>query len=384
MALGLVIGVASITLTVATGEGARRAVERAFRSMLGDMDVILVMPGGSASRGMAVSGVKTLSLDDAQAIATEVANVRAVGTEQSAFNTLIQANGKNAPTFLFGTSANWRGIRGDALAAGRFFSPDDDRKLARVVVLGADVGRQFFPDGNAVGSRVRIAGTDFAVIGVLAPNGAGPGGISMDNIVYVPIETTRRRVLNRDYLDLISAKLVDERRWRTTQADIVALLRRRHALQGTQLDDFRSTSPEAMIARVTDVNTTLRKALIGVGALALAIGGAVVANLMIAAAVTRQREIAVRRAVGATRNAVLRLFWVEAIEVSLLAAATGVAIAYLLVRMGGGMMRMQLAMSWPIAFGSALLATLVGMLAGYYPARRAASLSPARVLRDTG
>jgi putative ABC transport system permease protein len=256
--------------------------------------------------------------------------------------------------------------------------------MARVAVLGADGARQFFPDGNAVGSRMRIAGIEFTVVGVLAANGAGPGGISMDNLVYVPIQTSRRRVLNREHLDLISAKLVDAQRWPTTQRAIAALVRRRHGLQGAQLNDFRASSPESMIARVTDVNTTLRKALLAVGALALAIGGAVVANLMFAAATSRQREIATRRAVGATRAAVMRLFWAEAIMVSLIAGVAGLGLALAVVRAGATMMRMEMAMSWSTAVGSALLAVFVGVLAGYYPARKAASVSPAVALREPG
>jgi putative ABC transport system permease protein len=386
MSLGLIVGVASITLTVATGEGARRAVQKGFKAMVGALDVLFVQPGGTAQRGMASvqTSVASLSEADANAIAASVPNVRAVGAQQSEFGAAIEANGHNGTTALLGSTPNWAMIRGDSIAEGAYFSDQANQEMARVAVIGADVAREYFGGASAIGQHVRVKGIDFEVVGVLATNGAGPGGASMDNLVYVPLATAERRVFNRDNLSIISVKLIDQSRWSETQDAVTKLLRERHAKSGDELNDFRVSSPQAMIARAANVDTTLRKALLWVGALSLLIGGVVIANLMFAGTVSRSREIATRRAVGASRTAVLRQFWAEAFLVSVFAAVVGAGLALLVTEGGARLMRMQLAVSWPVTLGAIGATVLIGALAGYFPARRAATIPPAVALRDAG
>ncbi|HXY29542.1 MAG TPA: ABC transporter permease [Gemmatimonadaceae bacterium] len=382
MAIPLVVGVVAILLTVATSEGTRRAVEKSFRAMIGALDVLLVQPGGIAQRGMATmeSAITTLTPADAEALAASVPNVRSVGGVQSAFSVPVEANGRTETTVLFAATANWASIRGDSVAKGTWFGEADNAALARVIVLGADLARALFPSGDAVGSHVRLRGIDFGVIGVLAPNGAGPGGASMDNLAYIPLATGQRRVFNRDHLSLVSVKLVNPGKWPETEGAVVALLRQRHGTRAG-LDDFRVSSPQAMIARVAGIDTMLRRSLIGIGLLALAIGGIVIAAVMNSAASSRSGEIAVRRAVGATRGDVMRLFWAEAWLVSATAAVAGVVLGVAATGVGASAMRLPLAISWPITFGAAAVCLGIGALAGYYPARRASRLSPADVLR---
>jgi putative ABC transport system permease protein len=385
MGLGLIIGIVSIMLTVATGEGTRRSVEQAVKSMVGDLDVLFVQPGGAAQRGMATmqSATTTLTMDDAQAIARNVPNVRMVGMQQSAQGSSIEANGKSGTTFLFGVTGNWQAIRGDSVAAGAFFTDADGASLSRVVVIGADVAKEFFPAMDPVGQRLRIRGLDFVVTGVLAPNGAGPGGASMDALAYIPLETARRRVFNRDALSLVSVKLVDASKWPETQEAVTALVRQRHGLQGAALNDFRVSSPQAMMARMANIDTTLRRSLLWVGGFAILIGAVVVANLMFAATTARRREIAMRRAVGARRADILAQFWVESTLVSLVAAATGIVIGTGIIAAGTRMTRIPLAVSWPITLGTAAITIALGAVAGYFPARRAATLSPSEALRES-
>jgi len=386
MSLGLIVGVASITLTVATGEGSRRAVQKAFKSMVGALDVLFVQPGGTAQRGMASvqTSVASLSEGDADAIAASIPNVRAVGSQQSEFGAAIEANGHNGTTALLGSTPNWAMIRGDSIAEGTYFSDQQNQEMARVAVIGADVAREYFGSTSAIGQHVRVRGIDFEIVGVLATNGAGPGGASMDNLVYVPLATAARRVFNRDNLSIISVKLNDASRWKETAAAVTELVRQRHGKSGDELNDFRVSSPQAMISQAANVDTTLRKALLWVGGLSLLIGGVVIANLMFAGTVSRSREIATRRAVGASRTAVLRQFWAEAFLVSVFAAVVGAGLALLVTEAGARMMRMQLAVSWPVTLGAIGATVLIGALAGYFPARRAATIPPAVALRDAG
>jgi putative ABC transport system permease protein len=386
MGSGFLIGVVAITLTQATGDGARLAVRRSFRAMIGDLDVLLVQPGGVAQRGRAnlETTITTLVPGDAEAIRQSVPNVRDVGVSQVALDVTVEAGGKSGSVPLFATSPNWAAIRGDSLRSGAFFSEADEASLNRVAVIGSDVARDYFPAGRAVGEHLRLKGLDFTVVGVIAPNGPGPGGISMDNIAYIPVATARRRVLNRDFLNIIDVKLADPSRWAETTDAVRTLVRQRHGAAGSQLDDFRVASPEAMMARLSGVDTTLRKALSWTGALALLIGGVVVANLMFAAATTRRSEIAVRRAVGATERDILYQFWSEATWIAGGAALLGALLANAAVLAGARAMRLTLAVSWPTTVGVIALTLAVGMLAGYLPARRASRIPPADLLRSAG
>jgi putative ABC transport system permease protein len=393
MGLGFLIGTASITLTVATGQGARRAVEQRFRSMIGALDVLLVMQGGGADRAMVHlrSTIPTLTTGDAAAIARAVPNVRDVGGEQVGLQEVIEAAGRNGVTNILGTTSNWAAIHGDSLVAGSYYTDAEQGALARVAVLGADVAREYFGGNNAVGQSIRVRGVDLQVIGVLAPTG-GAGGVgggatnapNLDNVVYVPLATSQRRLFNRDYLNLVSVKLVRRDRAVETQRAVEALLRTRHGKTGKELDDFRVMSPDAMIARVAGVDSMLRRALLWVGALALVIGGVVVANLIVAATVSRSREIGTRRAVGATRADVLRQFWAEAVLVATGAAVCGAAVAVALTVLGARAMRMPLVLSWPVTLGTVAATIAIGAVAGYFPARRAATVPPGVAMRDAG
>ena len=385
MGVGVCLGVVAIMLTVATGDGTRRAIQRSFKAMIGSLDVLLVLPGGPAQRGMATmqSAVTTLTPADVDALRA-VPNVGDVGAEQSQPNALLQAAGKEGVTFLFGASPNWRAIRSDSVAAGRFYGEDDDRAMSRVIVLGADVARDFFGGPReAMEQSVRVSGIEFQVIGVLAPNGAGPGGISMDNLVYIPLRTSSRRVFNRDYLSTVSVKLRAANRWAETQAAVERVLSERHGVAAEALPDFRVSSPQAMIARVANVDTTLRRSFLWVGVLAMFIGGVVIANLMFAAATTRQREIAIRRAVGANRRQIRSQFWTEALLIATIAAIAGDVIGLVLISAAGSMMRIPMAASWFVALVAVAASMIIGAAAGWLPARRAAALQPTLALRDT-
>ncbi len=384
MGLTLTIGVLAITLTVATGEGARKGVEKSFRSMLGAFDVLLIQPGGPAMRGMARPGssVATLTPDDIRAISTQVPNVRDVSMAQTGFRATLDVAGKSGTTTIFGVTPNWFALRGDAFVAGMPFTNDDDNSMARVAVVGADIARIYY-GGDAVGQHIRVSGSDFQIVGVLAPHGAGPGGASLDNVVDVPLETTRRRVFNRDNIELATLKLARPADWAATQAAVTTLLRERHGIRPPTLDDFQVTSPEALITRYAKVDSTLRRAFFWVGFLALAIGGVVVASLMFTAASTRRSEIGTRRAVGATHGDILAQFWMEAVMIACLAGLTGAVLGVALTQAGARMMRIPLAVSWPVTIGAMAVTFGVGVLAGYFPARRAASESPASALRTS-
>jgi ABC-type antimicrobial peptide transport system permease subunit len=388
MGLGLAIGAASITVTLAAGEGARRKVEERLRVMIGELDVLLIVQGGPADRGTShlESSVTTLVREDAAAIASSVANVRSVVAEQIELGAVIEANGKNSTASITGATPNFAIVRGDSLAEGAVYSEADEAALERVAVIGWDVAKEFFPEGNAVGQRMRLRGVEFSIVGVLAERGGATNPLSamffnVDYVIYVPLATAQRRLLNREHLNMIRAKLDQDTRWPETQAAVEAILRERHAIATNDQDDFRVISPEAMIARSEGVTTPLRRAVLWIGGLSLLIGGVVIANLMFAATAARSREIGTQRAVGASRTDVLRQFWAEAVLVAAGAALTGTIVAAAWTAIGSRFLNKAMVIDWPLTIGTVLASVGVGVVAGYFPARRAATVPPATALR---
>jgi putative ABC transport system permease protein len=383
---GLIIGVVAITLSVASGEGARRAVMQQWRAMVGNLDALFISPGGAAQRGMATmeNSTATLTPDDAIAVRAGVPNVNDVAIEQSAFSVGVEANGRNGTTALLGVSPNWSALRGDRIAQGAMFTAQQNDEVARVAVIGDDLAKLYFAGGSAVGQRIKVSGIDLEVVGVLERNGAGPGGASMDNLVLIPINTSARRVFNRANINQIRVQMVDPSKSDETSAAVTALLRQRHQLAEGQLDDFRISTPRAMMARRQNVDSSLRRTILSVGVLVLVLGGVMVANLMYASTADRTPEIGMRRAVGAKRGDILRQFWAEAAGVSILSGVLGVLLSLVAVVVGSRVLHYPLAVSWPVT-GMALAATIIiGLAAGYFPAHRASAMSPADVLRRQG
>jgi putative ABC transport system permease protein len=204
---------------------------------------------------------------------------------------------------------------------------------------------------------------------------------NVDYVIYVPLATAQRRLLNREHLNMVRVKLADNARWAETESAVEALLRERHAIGATDQDDFRVISPAMMIKRSAGVTTPLRRAVLWIGALALLIGGVVIANLMFAATTARSREIGTQRAVGASRADVLRQFWAEAVLVATGAAVTGTIVAAAWSAIGTRFLDKSLVIDWPSTLATIVAAIMVGVVAGYFPARRAATVPPAVALR---
>jgi len=181
---------------------------------------------------------------------------------------------------------------------------------------------------------------------------------------------------------MIRLKLGPDARWTETQAAVEAILRERHGIVSNEPDDFRVMSPQAMIARSAGVTTPLQRALLWIGALSLVLGGIVIANLMFAAAAARSREIGTQRAVGASRRDVLGQFWAEAVTVSIVSAIAGTVVAAGWALIGIRFLHKALVLEWPTTLATIFAAVAIGALAGYFPARRAATVPPAVALRN--
>jgi putative ABC transport system permease protein len=384
MTIGVAVGIASLTTLTSVGEATKRQTLREFKNMVGTFDVVNVSPGGGRTRGMpSLTTVEpTLKFADAAAIAAEVPGVRQVAEVQNAFDIDVKYRDRTTASAMYGISANWLEMHSYFVEAGNLISVDDIQSLARIAVIGPDVVRDLFPGEEPLGKQIRVGTVPFQVQGVLESRGAGPGGSSLDNIVFIPVTTASKRLFNRDYLTTITVQLEDPDDPDPVVEGITALLRERHGIVPPGEDDFTINNPRAAALRVSSVRSTLTAVLAGTAAIATLIGGTVIMGLMLVAVSERRREIGVRRAVGASRGDVLSQFLVEAALVSVLGGVAGVAIgvgAAVAVAMQRALPPVVL---WQAVGGALALSVVIGLVFGLQPAWKAARVDPIDALRS--
>jgi putative ABC transport system permease protein len=383
MMAGLAIGLAVLTAANSVGESTRQQTAKRVKNMLRSFDTVIIRPGASRTRGMvSVTNVPpTLKFEDAAAIAAELPEVSRVALLQNAFDIDVKAGDRTDTTAVFGVSTAWLSIQGDQAVSGRLVTDDDVAAHARVALLGSDVAKELFPDRSPVGQTIQLAGVPFVVIGALATRGAGPGGASLDDLIIIPVTTAATRLFNRDYLTMLIAQLKDPDRSDAALVRIGALLRQRHHLAPEALDDFSLANPKAVAARVTQVNSTLSRLVWGSGLLMTAIGTAMVIGIMLASVSERRAEIGVRRAIGATRGDVMRQLLLEALWAStaggIIGIAAGSTIAILMTRV----QQLTTVVSDSFLATAVSVAMGIGILAGLYPAWKAAHVDPVTALR---
>ena len=254
--------------------------------------------------------------------------------------------------------------------------------MARVVVIGLDIEKELFPGEDPIGKQLRIANVPFQIKGVLTSRGVGPGGSTMDSIVFIPVTTAAKRLFNRDYLTTINLQLKDPDNPDAAIDEIRSILRTRHNIVPPVEDNFMIRNPRATAVQVSDVRDTLSIILTGVAAIAMLIGGTVIMSLMLIAVSERRNEIGVRRAIGATRNDVMVQFLMEAATISLVGGIIGVGLGVA----GGVLAAVQQDLTpvimWSTIAGATFLSVAVGLVFGLQPAWKAANTDPIEALRS--
>ena len=363
--LGVIIGVSAVVAMLAIGEGSQKQVVASIETM--GSNLLFVRPGAPGTR-MRGSAIATLTTADAEAIA-ELDNVAAAVPVRSGRETL-RAGALDYQTTVDGVSADWPVAQNWKMAQGTFFSGEDQIAYHAVVVLGATVANNLFPEGDPIGNYVFIGGAPFEVAGVLAPKGATAWGQDMDDVVLVPITTGMMRLFGQNYLSSITIAVTDTKRIAETEAAAQTLVLSRH---GTE--DFQIRNTASLLESVEETQSTFAMLLGSIAAISLLVGGIGVMNIMLVNVSERTREIGVRMATGARRSDIMVQFNTEALVVGglggLIGLALGLAISLTLERFG---MSISITPEPAIlAFGSALA---IGLIFGYLPARKAARLDP--------
>ena len=364
--LGIVIGVSSVITMLAIGDGAKQAVLTRISAM--GTNLLLVRPIAPTRRGVGGS-VATLIPDDAQALAT-LPNVLAAVPELGGSVTM-RVGSADYQTSATGTTATFPLARGWWPSQGIFFSDDDVRSYAAVVVLGQTVVDNLFgKNEDPIGKYVVLNNVLFQTIGVMAPRGAAAGGQDQDDVVLLPLTTGSLRLFGARFLRNITVAVDDVNLIDETQDAVTALLQQRHGAL-----DFQIRNMASIIETASETQNTLTVLLASVAAISLLVGGIGVMNIMLVSVTERTREIGIRMATGARMRNILQQFLTEALVVSVLGGAIGVALGLLaavVVQAFGTPIQFSLA-PVALAFGCALA---IGLVFGYFPARKAAQVDP--------
>ena len=379
--LGIVIGVAAVIAMVAIGKGAQNSISERIAGL--GTTLLTVRPGSRRGFGVATESNEKLTIEDAQALAERGKYFAAVGPEINK-RLLLQFGALNAQTQITAATPQWLEIRKYTLAGGRFFNEAEDAGIRRVAVLGSAVienlGLQT-PEA-IIGENVRIGGLQFEVVGVLESKGQSGGfGNNPDDVVIIPLATGRYRLMGTPEVNNIAVLATTEEEIPQAQAEIQSILRREHRLTADKRDDFDIRNQAEFLNTFAETTKTFTFLLAGIAAVSLLVGGIGIMNIMLVSVTERTREIGVRKALGATKVAILFQFLIEAIVLCLLGGLIGVVLgaggAYALSSLGG--------FNTTVDVSSVILAFVfsgtVGVLFGVWPARRAAALDPIVALR---
>ncbi|MDP7153968.1 MAG: FtsX-like permease family protein, partial [Gammaproteobacteria bacterium] len=265
---------------------------------------------------------------------------------------------------------------------GDVITQDDIASLARVAVIGQDIVTGLFPDEDPIGKQIRIGNVPFAVKGVLVSRGAGPGGGSLDGVLFIPVTTASKRLFQRDYLTTITAQLYDPSRPGPSIESIKTILRERHGIVPPGEDDFTISDPRASAEQVEEVSSTLATILTGVAIIAMIIGGTVIMSLMLIAVSERRREIGVRRAVGATRADVMLQFLIEAATVSVVGGLMGITLGVGGATLTALQQELPPVLLWDTIGLAVCVSVGIGLIFGLQPAWKAANIDPIDALQS--
>ncbi len=378
--LGIIIGVAAVIVMMGLGAGARQSITSRIQSL--GTNVITISSGSFQQGGVRMGGgaTTTLTAADGHAILTEIPNVVAVSPGLNTRQQIVAPVG-NWQTQVQGTGASLPVVRAWPVDLGSFLDESNVARADKVAVLGAVTRNQLFGDNaDPVGQIVRIANQPFRIIGVMGRKGQSPMGQDQDDAIFVPYTTVQKRIQGVQHVSSLSVLVADGVRSSTVSAAIGPLLRQRHALFPSDQDDFSIRTPEEMATVLTQTTDTMTYLLASVAAVSLIVGGIGIMNIMLVSVTERTKEIGLRRALGARRQDVLRQFLAEAMALSLAGGSVGVLVGL------GGSWGLSRALDWTTAVSTPAVtmsfgfSALIGIVFGFFPAKRAASLNPTEAL----
>lgn len=379
MMLGVVIGIATLTVIMSMAKGARHKVMMGMANF--GPNAVVVSAGGGKMFGPPDERITTLTLEDSQAISDSIKGIKHIAPFSVNLEQTIIYGSANTTAPVVGVTPEFADAWQWYAEEGEFISEEDNASMSRNCMLGQTVVRELFGTQNPVGETIRVNNTNFKVIGVLSKRGASPHGMDMDRRVMVPMTTAMKRLSNVTHIGMIRLYVEDSNRLAEVSANVTALLRERHQITPPNEDDFRVTDSQAMAKTMTGLSKTLTTFLMLLALVSLGVGGIVIANIMFISVNERKKEIGIRRAFGARAKDIRSQFLAEAVMVTVLGGMVGGLLGVGIAKGIALMKGMPGMLSWEALVVALLFSTLVGVVAGLQPAKRAAALDPVQAIR---
>ena len=380
--LGIVIGIASVVTMVAIGQGTTVDISNQIESL--GSNLLTISPGASRGVGMQVSqgarSANTLTIEDADFLTAEISSMAVVASEVSSRQQVI-IKGANTNTSVYGVTEAYLEVKNIEIELGSFLSQNHLKKKSKVAVLGPETRDTLFGEGvNPVGETIRISNLDFVVVGVTVSKG-GTGFGSSDDLIYIPLTTAQHYLTGSESVSNINIQVEKEEEMTAVEEQVTALLLTRHGITNVDEADFSVMNQADILDTVSDVSATLTLLLGAIAGISLLVGGIGIMNMMLTIVTERTREIGLRKALGAQNKDIIIQFLTESVVLTFVGGIIGVILgcgaAYLITKLSG---TTTVVTTWSIVLSFSVSAC-IGIVFGYYPARRAASFNPIKALR---
>jgi putative ABC transport system permease protein len=385
--LGVVIGVAAVITLMSIGKGTSARILSSFQDL--GSNLLFISPGAVVTSGNVktmMGSAESLTLEDAEAISQQVANVEVSAPSETTFMQII-AGSENIGSMITGVTPDYQDIYKLKLSSGYFIQQNQYDSAQKVAVLGSGVKEYLFGDDDPVGQPIRIGSTVWRIIGVLESKGQSFGMGSNDNAIIIPLTTlqqmvTKSRTTSGGHIvGSLTVSVTDEKYLSQVTSDITGLLRFRHQLSLSDDDDFSITSVEQLTSSITQATDTLTLLLGAIAAISLLVGGIGVMNIMLVSVIERTREIGIRKALGARERDIWGQFVIEAAFMTLVGGAIGILIGWGASRIISRFTQMPTLVSPDIVVLAVSVSAGIGLFFGFYPAWQASRLNPIQALR---
>jgi len=378
--LGIIIGVASVIVMLAIGQGSKKSIQDQMSGM--GTNLIFAMPGAEQKGGvrMGNSDAQSMKLSDIEAIERSCPAISNVSPEVRSSGQAVVGN-QNWPTTIYGVNNKYFSIRKYTIGTGRTFTEEEIQTYAKVCLVGKTVVKNLFGNTDPIGQTVRFGKIPLLIIGILGEKGENGMGQDQDDLIMAPYTTVQKRILAITHIQSIAASAASEALNEAAIEQITASLRHSHKLKEGAVDDFQVRSQSEMVQMFSSISNIMTLLLGAISGISLLVGGIGIMNIMYVSVTERTREIGLRLSVGGRGNDILLQFLIESILLSVFGGVIGISLGIVATQI------MASIMSWPVVITtlsvvmSFLVCSAIGIFFGWYPARKAASLNPIDALR---
>ncbi len=378
--LGIVIGIAAVIIMVSLGQGAQKQIVQSIQNL--GSNLISIFPGViQPGRGFVATGrgtSQTLKLEDINVL-KDIETIEYISPELNRRGQVVSESGNNINTLIIGAYPEYFIVRNFEIEEGMFFTENQMRSLTRVAILGNQVKQDLFGDENPIGKKIRINNVSFKVIGVLKPKGS-TGFINPDDSIVIPLLPMQKFISGNEYLSNISLKIKDKNLIDQTIDEATIKLAQKHRVP-IEEPDFSIISPQEILSTFNQIIRTLTLFLASIAGISLVVGGIGIMNMMLTTVNERVKEIGIRKAIGAKRGDINKQFLIESIVLTFIGGILGIILGVAFSLLISKLANLAVSISLFVIILASGISIAVGIIFGYWPAKRASELDPIEALR---